>query len=110
MDINNLKLYNKYKDINNPNTEFIYIGIDNEGDYWFLYKTENANANTYFAKLKYNGLDPDKIVKELNLETFIYGDSFKFIKGYDYTYCSKEYIEINLKPLLKDKLNNILNR
>ena len=108
MDINNLKLYNKYKDINNPNTEYIYIGVDKNNNYLFLFKDKDYDSS--FSLLKVYGLNPDKIVKDLNLETFIYGDGIKCIKGYDWRCFSKEENEKYLKPLLKDKLKNILNR
>ena len=108
MNLNKLKLYNKYKNINFPNKELIYIGVDNENDYWFLYKYENTNA--YFSTLKYNGFDTDKIAKELNLEIFIDRCDDKYFNGYYFGWYKKEYIEINLKPILKNKLNNIINR
>mgnify|MGYP006935472601 CR=1 FL=1 len=103
-----LKLYNKYKDINNPNRELIYVGINNENYYSFLFK--NENFNTTFSYLKYFGLDPDKIVKDLNLETFINEDGNKYIKGYEWEFYVKKRIETYFKPHLKDKINNIINR
>ena len=103
-----LKLYNKYKHINKPNKGLIYIGVDNDGDYWFLYK--NKDHNSSFSYLKVYGLNPDKIVEDLNLETFIYGDGIKCIKGYEYEYYSITNIKMYLKPILKDKLKNIINR
>ena len=102
-----LKLYSKYKDVRSPNREYIYIGIDNEDFYCFLYKTE---SNISFASLERYGLDPDKIVKDLNLEIGFYSDGDKYIKDYDWQIYLKEHIEIHFKPILKDKLNNILNR
>ena len=110
MRIEQLKLYNKYKNINinNPNIEYIYIGFDKQNSYCFLYKIEDYNLS--FTFLKHYGFEPDKIVKELNLEIFYnkYGD--KYIKGYCYNWYKKEKIEKYLKPYLKDKINNILNR
>ena len=109
MKIKELKLYNKFKYINVSNKEFIYIGNgDNNYFYWFIYK--NNNYNISFSLLKRYGFDPDKIVKELNLETGfdVYGN--KYIKGYCFTFYSKQQIEKYVKPLLKDKLNNIINR
>ena len=108
MKVEQLKLYNKYKDIDKPDKEFIFIGIVNEDYYCFLYKYENYNS--LFSRLRRYILDPDKIVKDLNLETGVYSDGNKYIKGYDWICYSKENIEIFLKPLLKDKINNILNR
>ena len=101
-----LKLYNKYKNINYPTIEFIYIGITNN-HYIFLYKNEIINLS--FSNLNVYGLNPDKIAKDLNLEIVKkYGN--KYITCYYLLSYSKEYIETNLKPILKDKLNNILNR
>ena len=108
MRIKKLKLYNKYKDIRYPNTEYIYIGIDKDDEYWFLYK--NNNYNLSFSFLKDYILDPNKIVKELNLEIGFYSDGDKYIKDYDWQIYLKEHIEIHFKPILKDKLKNIINR
>jgi hypothetical protein len=106
MKVKELKLYNKYKNINNPNKELIYIGISNNY-YFFLYKTV---YNTSFSFLKRYGFDPDKIVNDLSLETFIHKNGNKYIKGYDYAFYLKEHIEIYFKQHLKDKLKNIINR
>jgi hypothetical protein len=103
-----LKLYGKYKHINNPDKEFIYIGNDNDSDYWFLYKNENSIIS--FSSLKDYGFNPSQIIKDLNLEIIIDGSGNKYIKEYKYIFYSKQQIEINLKPLLKDKLKNIINR
>ena len=103
-----LKLYNKYKHINNSDTGYIFIGVDDENDYWFLYKDQDFDISFYY--LKDYGLDPDKIVNNLNLETFIDEDGYKYIKGYNYVFYTKDYIEEFFKPILKDKINNILNR
>ena len=108
MKIKELKLYNKYKDKNYPEIELIYIGIDNENDYWFLYKHKDYNLS--LARLKLYGLDPDKIVKKLNLDIVIDVNGYKCIEGYNVLWYKKEDIEINFKPILKDKLKNILNR
>jgi hypothetical protein len=105
MKVKELKLYNKYKHINIQ--EYIYIGIGNNGFYWFLY--ENNNYKISFSLLKCYGFDPDKITKDLNLETYVneYGE---YIKEYSFIYYSKQQIEKYFKPILKDKLYNILNR
>ena len=103
MKVEDLKLYNKYKDINNPDIEFIYIGIDNEVndyDYWFLYKEEKLDLP--FLYLEEYGLDIDKIINDLNLETINNKYGEKCIKGCHFICSSKEYIEEYLKPLLKD--------
>ena len=102
-----LKLYNKYKHINDSNTEFIYIGNDNENYYWFLYKNEDHNL--WFSTLNSYGFDPNQIVEELNLEIIDIND-IKYIKGYIWNIFSKKEVENYLKPNLKDKLNNIINR
>ena len=102
-----LKLYNKYKDKDYPTIEFIYIGVDTDGFYCFLYKTE---SNISFASLEFYNFNPDKIVKDLNLETFINKNGNKFIRDYEWDFYSKESIEESFKPILKDKINNILNR
>ena len=108
MKLEELKLYSKYKNINNPNIEYIYIGIDKDDGYWFLYKYENTK--TYFSTLKRYGFDSDKIVNDLNLEIVVYSSDNKYIKGYDWKYCTKQHIEKHFKPILKDKLKNIINR
>ena len=113
MKVEELKLYNKYKDIPDiSNKEFIYIGVDNENDYCFLHKNKynDDNIDTPFSVLKHYGLNPDKIVKDLNLETFFDEDGYKYIKEYDIIWYQKEEIEKYLKSILKDKLNNIINR
>mgnify|MGYP007100077850 CR=1 FL=1 len=102
-----LKLYNKYKNINYPTIEFIYIGITNN-HYIFLYKNEIINLS--FSNLNVYGLNPDKIAKDLNLETFIDGYGIKSIKNYSWEIYTKESIEKYFKPHLKDKLKNIINR
>ena len=108
MKIKDLKLYDKYKKINNSDTGYIFIGVDDENDYWFLFKDKDYDSS--FSLLKRLGLNPDKIVKDLNLETCVYNSGDKYIKGYCFTFFSKNRVEIFLKPILKDKLNNILNR
>jgi hypothetical protein len=108
MEVEELKLYNKYQNIDIPHIEFIFIGIDKNNYYCFLYKKKNYNLS--FLYLKRYGLNPNKIVKDSNLETYVnkYGD--KCIKGCDYFWYEKEKIEKYLKPILKDKLDNITNR
>jgi hypothetical protein len=96
MKVEKLKLYNKYKNINYPDIEFIYIGIDKHKNYCFLFKT---NKNLLFSILKSYGFDPDKIVTDLNLETFIKRGGDKCIKGYWVFYFSKEDIEYGLKSI-----------
>ena len=108
MKVKELKLYNKYKNINNPDKEYIYIGIGNNGFYWFL--NENEDYNLLFTYLKNNGFDPDKIIKDLNLETYTNIVGIKYIKGYNIFFYSKYDIKTYFKPILKDKINNILNR
>ena len=108
MKVENLKLYNKYKNINYPTIELIYVVIDNENYYTFLYKNQDFDIS--FSYLKDYGLDLDKIVKDLNIETFINKNGNKLIKGYDVFFYSKEYIKKYLKLILKDKLKNIINR
>ena len=104
-----LKLYNKYKNINIPDRELIYIGIDNEdGDFWFLFKHKEQDIS--FSTLKQFVFNPEQIVKDLNLETYIEHNGDKCIKGYYCTWFAKEYVEKNFKPILKDKLNNLINR
>ena len=91
MKAEELKLYNKYKHINYPNREYIYVGFDEQNSYCFLYK--NKKYNTSFSTLKYRGLNPDKIVKDLNLEIIIDEYCEKHIKEYDYFWYKKEIIE-----------------
>ena len=102
-----LKLYNKYKDKNYPEIEYIYIGIDSDNEYyWFIYKDE---CDLFFHTLELYGFNPHKIVNDLNLE-IININNFNYIKGYNWEICPKHFVETNLKPILKDKLNNIINR
>jgi hypothetical protein len=102
-----LKLYNKYRDIREPNIEYIYIGIDNTNNYCFLFKSENCATRQ--STLKRLGFNIDKIIKNLNLETFINFNHVRYIEKYDWATFKKN--EINFfKPHLKDKLYNILNR
>ena len=113
MKVKQLKLYNKYKDIGDtPNKEFIYIGVDNENDYCFLFKNKDnhGDIDAPISTLNHYGFDPNKITKNLNLEIDIDNDGYKYIKGYDIIWYEKEEIEKYLKPILKDKLNNIINR
>jgi hypothetical protein len=97
-----LKLYHKYRNINNSDKELIYIGIDNENEYWFLYKTEKYTSS--LSLLIDNGLNPDKIVTDLNLETLINRYGEKSIKGYGWYAYSKENVETSIQPILKDKI------
>ena len=107
MKVEDLKLYNKYKDIREPNRILIYIGIDHEDDYIFLYKNENVEITCLTLKLL--GFNPDKIAEDLNLE-IIDGSGNKYIKKIIWTHHTKKSIEQYVKPLLKDKLKNIINR
>jgi hypothetical protein len=108
MKVEDLKLYNKYKNINIPNRELIYIGISKDSYYyWFLFKSKNNELS--IQQLNQYIFDLDKIVNDLNLETLTkYGN--KYIKGYEMCFGSKEQIEKYIKTLLKNKLNNIINR
>ena len=108
MKVEELKLYNKYKNTERSNTEYIYIGVNNDGFYCFLYKNENSIIS--YSLLDYYGFDPNKIIKNLNLETGFYADGNKYITGYDLDFFTKQSVEKYFKPILKDKLNNILNR
>jgi hypothetical protein len=91
MKIEQLKLYNKYRNVNYPDIELIYIGIDNENQYWFL--TKKKNYNIPFSDLTFFNLNPDKIVKGLNLETGINYNGEKYIKYYYWIAYSKERVE-----------------
>ena len=108
MKVEELKLYNKYKNINNPDIELIYIGINVYNRYCFLFKNENYKLS--FLPLINHGLNPDKIVKDLNLEIGFFKNGHNYFKGYDIIWFSKKDIENYFKPHLKDKINNILNR
>mgnify|MGYP006935472574 CR=1 FL=1 len=111
MKVEELKLYNKYKNINIPNRELIYIGISKDSYYyWFLFKSKNNELSIQQLNQYIFDLDKiDKIVNDLNLETLTkYGN--KYIKGYEWSFGSKEQIEKYIKPDLKNKLYNIINR
>jgi hypothetical protein len=114
MKVEELKLYNIYKDIDETNDidekniEYIYIGITNDNYYWFLYKNENSIIS--YSLLDHYGFDPNKIIKNLNLETGFYVDGCKYITGYDLDFFTKQSVEKYLIPNLKDKLKNIINR
>jgi hypothetical protein len=105
MKVEELKLYNKYESIFNPSKKLIYIGIYND-KYIFLYKN---TLSISFNNLKRAGFDPEQIVKDLNLQTEV-SKGKSFIKGYFWVNYSKEQIESFFKPMLKDKLKNIINR
>jgi hypothetical protein len=113
MKAEELKLYGKYKNTNIykntsfPDIEHIFIGTDKHNWYWFLFK---ENKDTKLSRLKYVGLDPDKIVKDLNLETFINENGEECIKGYYRCCVGENYLELYFKPILKDKLKNIIKR
>ena len=99
-----LKLYNKYYDVNEPNIELTYIGIDKrDGDHIFLYKTDNGYTSLDSFKEYYCGvwgLNYDEINNNFNLK------NIKMIyHGY-----YKPYNLYIIKPCLKDKLKNIVNR
>ena len=108
MKTEELKLYNKYNHKDYSDKEYIYIGIDKENDYMFLYK--NEAYHTSFSLLKNCGFDPEQIVNDLNLETYINQYGYIMIKEYRWYTYSKEFIERTFKPSLKDKINNIINR
>ena len=109
MKIKELKLYNKYYDVNEPNIELFYIGVDQrDGDFIFLYKKQNNKI--HFNLLKHNNFELDKITNNLNLEIGFYKTGDKYIKDYDIFYYSEDSVEEHLKLCLKDKLNNILYR
>jgi hypothetical protein len=108
MKIEELKLYGKYKSMEFPDKELIYIGIDNANEYWFLFKEKNNSV--LLSDLENYGFNPNKIINDLNLETHTNKFGFKYIKGYVDCFYSKKHAEKYLKPFLKDKLNNIINR
>ena len=100
MKIEELKLYNKYRDIDYSNREYIYIGIDErDKSYVFLIENDYSINNLYYLCDNW-GLDYNEIINNIPKN-----------KNYDRKYFySKEEIEKYLKPILKDKINNILNR
>ena len=98
----NLNLYQKYKYLN-WKTEYIYIGEKNKNNLYFLYKDENCYTRKQFFINR--NLNFDQIVKDLNLELNKNGD----IKNYDWACFGEEQLE-DFRPILKDKLKNLLNR
>jgi hypothetical protein len=61
MKIEQLKLYQKYKNINNPNKELIFIGLYNNIAYIFLHK------NT--LSISFNNLKSHQLFLNLCLKT-----------------------------------------
>jgi hypothetical protein len=106
------KLYQKYTTDENSdldfkkNKEYIFIGMSKTPNYWFLYKSnsEFVNLNMSLKTFTHFGLDFFKIIKDLNLEKNVVNDE---LYGYD---VKTTLTNPNLKPILKDKLKNILNR
>jgi len=100
-----LKLFNKYKHINIPDKELIYIGIDKrDGDHIFLYKSDSINyedLNGFKYHCEFweftNELYQTLIVKINNIEIY-------------YHYYSNNYRLREIKPFLRRKLKNIMNR
>ena len=97
-----LKLYNKYKFINDPDRELIYVGIDKrDGDHIFLYKSNNNYENLNNFKYYCNcwGFT--------NYQTLIV--NINNIENYYHMYFNYNNIKY-IKPCLKFKLKNIMNR
>ena len=117
LEFDSLKLYKKYRfskeyinaKLSRIDHELIYIGYKTEMgvfyEIFFIYKEKNSNI--HFPELIKNNLNPEQIVKDLNLETIRKG-KHSYIKGYKLLMrCSTFHIVENN---LKDKLNNIINR
>ena len=96
-------LYNKYKNINFPNKEFIYIGYNKKNkEYWFL---SNNNHEGRFALLR--------VIEELdlNLKEVLFKLNFEYNNDFFQNHYWLSFKDVNnFKPLLNDKLKNILNR
>ena len=98
-----LKLYQIYK-YKNWKEQLIYIGIDTVNDYIFLYKNERYVLSKQFFTNK--NLNFDQIVKDLNIELNANGNMVK-----NYNWCPFNINDLQyLKPIVKDKLKNIINR
>ena len=97
-----LKLYNKYSR-EEYNEEFIYIGIVNQ-DYYFLTKN-NVGSKVIKYKNTIINLGFNYGLIEENVKKLNYCIEDLYI-GYDNIESVKRYY----KPILKDKLYNILNR
>ena len=113
MKAEELKMGNKYKFPKLKNN-FIYIGYNqDEENYIFLFQVNKSKYDNYedlrVSKLKRCNIDTNQIIKKLKLEKYIDIDGFEKIRDYDYIEFSKKTIS-QVKPLLKDKLNNIINR
>jgi len=97
-----LKIYNIYKNINFPNKEFIYIGYNKKNkDYWFL----SSNYGDEYALLC--------VIEELdlNLKEVLSKLNFEHNNDFFQNHYWLSFKDVNnFKPLLKDKLKNILNR
>jgi len=109
------KLYQKYTTDKNSksdfkkNKEYIFIGMSKTPNYWFLYKSDsevvtNLNLTLNLETFTHFGLDFFKIIKDLNLEKNVVNNK---LHGF---YAKTTLTNPNLKPILKDKLKNILNR
>jgi hypothetical protein len=104
MKLEELKIYNRYKHINIPNEEFIYIGFNKLNNLCFFLipkNTEYGNAQINVISEALN-LDVKQVLSKLN---------FKHNNYYFEEYIWHITYDINkFKPILKDKLKNILNR
>ena len=96
-----LKLYQKYK-YKDWEEEYIYIG-NSKKYFYFLYKRKNLTLPREI--LSERNFDIQQTIKDLNLELNEDGE----IKDYYLNWFIVEEIK-NLKPSLKERLQNILNR
>jgi len=101
-------LYNKYKDIDFPNKELIFVAFDKTDSRkpcLFLFKDKPNNVCDFSKhwNIDFSFLD--------NLNIPILGEcvSYITISGYSYIWPLALSLK-DFKPLLKDKLKNILNR
>jgi hypothetical protein len=102
MKAEELKLYNKYSR-KEYDEEFIYIGMV-EQDYYFLTKNNvGSNVIEYKHTIISLGFNYDLIEEKVKKLNYCIEDLYI---GYD----NIDSVERYFKPILKDKLNNILNR
>ena len=117
MKTKDLKLYNEYL-VLNPNPFYFYkqpayfIGISNKKQYCFLYIIKNKNRQALFYNLSLRGFDPNKIVKELNLQEFVGINNLDYQTIFEHKLFehSEDFVKKYIFLDLKDKLNNIINR
>ena len=101
-------LYNKYKHIDYPNKELIFVAFDKTDSRkpcMFLFKDESDEV--YSLSKSWN-ID-FSFLEDLNIPILREDVSYITISGYSYIWPLASSLK-DFKPILKDKLKNILKR